>query len=211
MTALQSEGITKLIPALLAAQAKFQPAVKNAINPAFKSKYVTLDAALDAVSEAFREQGVWLSQQTYLEDGALILATRLYHVSGEWLGSVYPINPVQATPQGMGSALTFARRYALMALCGIAPEDDDGNAATNGSPARQNGRAQASAPPAETRPDAGALRAKIADVGKSKHLTLKEIGDDFAAWSEGLAIGSADADLLQKYLDTQLDPAAVPA
>jgi hypothetical protein len=58
-----------------------------------------------------------------------VLVTRLIHESGEWLGSRYPVHPVKADPQGEGSALTYARRYALMALVGIAPEDDDGNAA----------------------------------------------------------------------------------
>jgi hypothetical protein len=137
MTNLQSESVAKLIPALLAAQSEFQPAVKNAVNPAFKSKYVTLDAALDAVSGALVKHGVWLAQQTDVtETGAMILTTKLIHSSGEWIGCLYPISPVKSDPQGVGSALTFARRYSLMALVGIAPEDDDGNAATNGTPER---------------------------------------------------------------------------
>lgn len=126
---LTSETITTIMPALIKAQGDFAPAVKAKVNPHFKSKYVPLDAVLDAIAEPLRNNGIAILQQTDVVDAQTILVTRLVHSSGEWIAGRYPVHPVKADPQGEGSALTYARRYALMALVGIAPEDDDGNAA----------------------------------------------------------------------------------
>jgi hypothetical protein len=126
---LTSESIAKIMPAFIKAQGNFAKAVKSATNPHFKSKYVALDGVIDAVAGPLREQGIAIMQQTDVEDARTILVTRLIHESGEWVASRYPVHPVKSDPQGEGSALTYARRYALMALVGIAPEDDDGNAA----------------------------------------------------------------------------------
>ena len=124
-----SESIGKIMPALLKARASFKAAVKDGKNPHFKSKYVTLEGAIDAINEALLENDIFFTQPTRYEDARTVLETRLIHVSGEWIGSEYPVHPVKADPQGEGSALTYARRYALMSLVGIAPEDDDGNQA----------------------------------------------------------------------------------
>lgn len=126
---LTSESIAKLMPALIKAQGDFAPAVKAKVNPHFKSKYVPLDAVLDAIAEPLRENGIAIVQQTDVDGPNTVLITRLVHSSGEWIAGRYPVHPVKSDPQGEGSALTYARRYALMALAGIAPEDDDGNAA----------------------------------------------------------------------------------
>jgi len=126
---LTSESITKIMPALIKAQGDFAPAVKAKVNPHFKSKYVPLDAVLDAIAEPLRANGIAIVQHTDIQDARTVLVTRLVHESGEWIAGRYPVHPVKADPQGEGSALTYARRYALMALVGIAPEDDDGNAA----------------------------------------------------------------------------------
>lgn len=134
---LSSESITTIMPAFIKAQGSFKPAVKDAINGAFskgsnaKPSYVTLAQSIDAVEGALRSNDIALVQQTDVTDnGGTILITRLIHASGEWIAGRYPVHPVKNDPQGEGSALTYARRYALMALVGIAPEDDDGNAAT---------------------------------------------------------------------------------
>ena len=126
---LTSETITKIMPALIKAQGEFAPAVKAKVNPHFKSKYVPLDIVLDAIAGPLRDNGIAIVQQTDICDGRTVLLTRLVHESGEWIAGRYPVHPVKADPQGEGSALTYARRYALMAIAGIAPEDDDGNAA----------------------------------------------------------------------------------
>ena len=128
---LTSESITAIMPAFIKAQGNFAPALKKAENPHFKSKFVALDGVIDAVSDALRAEGIAIMQQTDVtENGGTILISRLIHESGEWIAGRYPVHPVKSDPQGEGSALTYARRYALMALVGIAPEDDDGNAAT---------------------------------------------------------------------------------
>jgi len=126
---LTSDSISAFMPAFLKAQAAFKPAIKDATNPHFKSKYVALDGVLEAVAKPLRDCGIAIVQQTDIEDAQTVLITRLIHESGEWIAGRYPVHPVKADPQGEGSALTYARRYALMALVGIAPEDDDGNAA----------------------------------------------------------------------------------
>lgn len=129
MNGLSSDTITKITPALIKAQGEFAPAVKAKVNPHFKSKYVPLDVVIDAIAEPLRNNGIAILQQTDIQDARTVLVTRLIHESGEWIAGRYPVHPVKADPQGEGSALTYARRYALMALVGIAPEDDDGNAA----------------------------------------------------------------------------------
>lgn len=130
MSELQSESIAELMPALLKAQANFGPAVRNATNPHFNSKFVDLAGVLEAVGPALLTEGILLSQPTDFVDGVTVLRTRLIHQSGEWIGSVYPVAAGVGNPQAAGSALTYARRYTALAICGIAPEDDDGNAAS---------------------------------------------------------------------------------
>lgn len=136
---LQSEQIDKIVPALIKARGNFAAAVKDGANPHFKSKYVTLDGVVAAVNGALLESGIFQTQPTEVTDTGTILHTRFLHTSGQWIGSAYPVHPVKNDPQGEGSALTYARRYALMALAGIAPEDDDGNAATSAA-TRDNDR-----------------------------------------------------------------------
>lgn len=133
---LSSESIAALMPALIKAQSAFAPAVKAKVNPHFKSKYVPLDAVIDAIAQPLRDNGIAIVQQTDIEDARTVLITRLVHESGEWIAGKYPIHPVKSDPQGEGSALTYARRYALMAIAGIAPEDDDGNAAVKAAQAQ---------------------------------------------------------------------------
>lgn len=133
---LQSEKIDLIVTSLVAARGSFKAAVKDAKNAAFKrpdgkvSTYTTLDSAIEAVNEALLANGIYYTQQTDIGERGIVLHTRFLHTSGQWIGSAYPVHPVKNDPQGEGSALTYARRYALMALAGIAPEDDDGNAAT---------------------------------------------------------------------------------
>jgi len=147
---LQSDAIDQIVPSLIKARAKFKAAVKDAKNDAFKrngqgSGYATLDSVIDAVTDALLENGIYYTQQTNIVDARTVLYTRFLHSSGQWIGGAYPVHPVKNDPQGEGSALTYARRYALMALAGIAPEDDDGNAATKAAK-RQNDNAMSGQP-----------------------------------------------------------------
>ena len=121
----------KIATALLVAKKAFGPALKDKTNPAFKSKYADLGACLDAVADPCTEAGIVLYQETSEDDTGVTVETVFLHESGESLrcGKLH-VPASKQDPQGYGSALTYARRYSLMTACGIAPEDDDGNAAS---------------------------------------------------------------------------------
>lgn len=121
----------QLASALVKAQKGFAPALKTSSNPHFRSRYADLSACVEAVIDALNAQGIALVQQTRECDDGVIVETVFVHESGEMLsGGPLHVPAPKADPQGYGSALTYARRYSLMAACGIAPEDDDGNAAS---------------------------------------------------------------------------------
>jgi hypothetical protein len=117
--------------AFVKAQADFGPALKTNTNPHFKSKYAGLDACVEAVIDALHKHGIGLMQRTLPCESGVTVETVFLHTSGETLSSGPLHVPAQKQDaQGYGSALTYARRYSLMAACGIAPEDDDGHAAS---------------------------------------------------------------------------------
>jgi hypothetical protein len=123
--------------ALVKAQTQFGPALKSSSNPHFKSKYADLAACVEAVVDALNANGIALMQQTRECADGVVVETVFIHESGETLTSgPLHVPAAKHDPQGYGSALTYARRYSLMAACGIAPEDDDGNAASKGQQRR---------------------------------------------------------------------------
>lgn len=139
--------------ALVKAQKEFGPALKTATNPAFRSsasggKYADLASCIEAVIDALNNNGIYLMQLTEERDGGVCVQTIFIHESGEQLssGSLY-VPAAKHDPQGYGSALTYVRRYSLMAACGIAPEDDDGNSATASAPQKATPKATPPAPP----------------------------------------------------------------
>jgi len=117
--------------ALVKAQKAFGPALKTSTNPHFRSRYADLSACVEAVINGLNDNGIALVQQCSESDTGVVVETVFIHESGETLscGKLH-VPAVKHDPQGYGSALTYARRYSLMAACGIAPEDDDGNAAS---------------------------------------------------------------------------------
>lgn len=126
-----SGEIGKVAAALVKAQASFGPALKTATNPHFKSRYADLGACIEAVIEALNANGIALTQRTHQCDGGVSVETVFLHESGEtWSSGPLFIPATKGDAQGYGSALTYARRYSLMAACGHAPEDDDGNDAS---------------------------------------------------------------------------------
>src|ERR1051326_3359862 len=132
MTQLKSEGIGKLAGALSKAQSKFTGAVKDAQNPFYKSKYADLESVWEAIKGPLSENGLSVTQTTDItETGTLVLITILMHAeSGEWVMGKYPLNPKANDPQSLGSAVTYARRYALAAMVGMYQVDDDANQAS---------------------------------------------------------------------------------
>ena len=134
----------KIASALVKAQKGFGSALKTSSNPHFKSRYADLAACVEAVIDSLNDNGIALIQQTHECDNGVIVETTFIHESGEVFSAGRLHVPASKhDAQGYGSALTYARRYSLMAAAGIAPEDDDGNAAT----------ARPSAPPVQRKAD----------------------------------------------------------
>lgn len=132
----RSSEINELAAALAKAQLKISGAAKDSTNPHFKSSYADLASVWEACHTALNENGIAIVQTLdtagQTDPPTLFLYTPLLHSSGQWISSEYRVQPMQNTPQGVGSALTYARRYSLMAIAGVAAydDDDDGNAAS---------------------------------------------------------------------------------
>jgi hypothetical protein len=159
---------TNLIEALAAAQGEMRAAQMDATNPAFRSKYATLASVIDAVREPLARHKIAWQQRLHPSEGGIAIETCFYG-HGDSLSSGILVVPVaQRSAQGLGSALTYARRYSLSLACGIAAdEDDDGNAATKDAP-----------PPVATvtKAQAGKLRELIAITGTDMGSFLKAMG-----------------------------------
>lgn len=150
----QSQDISELSRAMLQIQRNLLPALKDATNPFTKSNYATLNSVMESCRGELLTHGIWLTQlpcpaPVELGAGHIGLETRLIHAeSGQWISSLAVIPLPKNDPQGMGSAITYARRYSLCAMLGMVTEDDDGEAASfgrkQGSASRQN---SAKAPP----------------------------------------------------------------
>jgi hypothetical protein len=128
-------GMKNIASAFVKAQRKFAPALKTNTNPHFRTKYVALDGCIEAVIDALNSEGIALLQPTHMDETGVTVETLFVHESGETMsGGKLHVPAAKQDPQGYGSALTYCRRYSLMSACGIAPEDDDGNAASNKQP-----------------------------------------------------------------------------
>jgi len=126
-----SEQINELATALAKAQSQIEGAKKDKKNPHFKNDYADLASVWDACREALTGNGLSVAQSAESSgDGGYGVTTMLLHVSGQWLTGTLYLRPTKDDPQGAGSALTYARRYGLAAMVGVAPADDDGNAAS---------------------------------------------------------------------------------
>jgi hypothetical protein len=126
---MQSETIGALAAALSKAQADITGALKDSSNPFFKSKYADLASCWDACRKQLAANGLSVIQTTQMTEQGLMLVTTLAHASGEWIAGQMPVLTKDASPQGQGSGITYARRYALAAIVGLAQVDDDAEAA----------------------------------------------------------------------------------
>lgn len=134
--------------ALVKAQKEFGPALKTSSNPHFRSKYADLSACVEAVIDGLNNNGIFLMQSSHLCEDGVTVETVFIHESGEQISAGKLHVPAsKQDAQGYGSALTYARRYALMAACGIAPEDDDGNAAVRPKQAEKPAAPPVAPPP----------------------------------------------------------------
>jgi hypothetical protein len=131
-----SDQIAELAAAFALAQAHIEGAKKGNVNPAFRSKYADLASVWDACRKALTDEGLSIMQTPrgrLLDAGGWVVEveTRLMHKSGQWIADTITVPVGKPDAQGLGSAITYARRYALSAFVGVAPEDDDGNAASS--------------------------------------------------------------------------------
>lgn len=129
-TATQSAEIGKLAEALAAAQADITGALKTSENPFFKSRYADLATVMEACRAPLSKHGLAVIQTTEGGTDTVTIVTTLAHASNQWIRGRLTMKPVKADPQTLGSCITYGRRYTLAAMVGVAPEDDDGNAAS---------------------------------------------------------------------------------
>ena len=149
-----SETTATLCAALVAAQAGLKPIAKDGKNPAFRSRYATLDGIMETVRPALAAHGLAVMQGVIHpetgEGGRLVgimVETRLVHTSGEWLASVVPVPVAKGDAHGLGRALSYGRRYGISALLALSTdEDDDGNAAAKAPPAKPQAKPAPAAP-----------------------------------------------------------------
>ncbi|MBC9904797.1 ERF family protein [Achromobacter xylosoxidans] len=170
-----SESMKAIAPALLAAQKATEFAKKDATNPHFKNKYADLPAVIEAVKPALNAAGiVYIQTASPSDDNRLHLTTMLMHESGEWISDTLVMPLPKQDPQGYGSAMTYARRYALAAITGVYQDDDDGNAASGAGEKKAR----------ITKPTAGALESLNEDDQEKALATAIIIQTKFNAEDE---------------------------
>jgi hypothetical protein len=200
----------KIAAAFIKAKKDFGPVLKGKNNPAFKSKYANLEACLDAVDDACLAHGIALYQETFEDSTGVTVETVFLHESGESLrcGKLH-VPAAKNDPQGYGSALTYARRYSILTACGIAAEDDDGNAASRPAPPQADTRQRERREPAthqdETR------RLWLAETTSNIN-AAKSVGDLKRIVDEAIRIATEenDADMV-KQIQAAADAKAATA
>ena len=124
-----SESINELASALCAAQSQMGGAVKDSANPFFKSSYADLTSVIKAIKQPFADNGLSYTQFPVSNENGVGVSTRLMHTSGQWLEMEYTLPTVKKDPQASGSAISYARRYALQSIAGIPTAEDDAESA----------------------------------------------------------------------------------
>lgn len=172
----RSESIGKLSLALSKAQGMIKGALKDSANPFFKSKYADLESVWEAARVPLSTNELAVIQLSDETDKGIIVDTILSHSSGEWIsGRMFIPIPTKLDAQTVGSACTYARRYSLQMIVGIAPIDDDGNAAVGHSDKKEQPAKAISLHTAETKPDNHEVIPK----------TNQTLHDELAAWCKG--------------------------
>lgn len=199
---------TSIFGALMKAQGEFSAIIKKSTNPAFKSKYANLEAVLDAIVPALNSNGLFLTQETNRIENMIEVKTIVFNESGDrFEGGVTCLPIVKNDAQGVGGAITYARRYSLKTMFALAEEDDDGNAASQKPKAAYHQCASERLPSYEIKPDViekwreamrkGSHTAKgiVASLEKRFILTDKQRDD----------IYSIDLDLVGEIAQRELD------
>lgn len=174
MSSLSSE--TKdLFAALVKAQSKIRGALKDSDNPFFKSKYADLESCWEAIRDPLTANGLCIIQTMAHENGEDYLDTTLAHTSGQWIKGRIRLLLPKKDPQGMGSSITYARRYGLAAIVGLTQVDDDAEAAVGRIVNNGGGRIV----PLQPGPEDGVRSMEYTiPFGKFKSYTLEQVGPD---------------------------------
>ncbi|HEX8965858.1 MAG TPA: ERF family protein [Patescibacteria group bacterium] len=139
----KSEQINELTTAMTKAQLQIKNAVKNKKNPHLKSKYADITSTIEAAKEALSNNGLSIFQGPDIIDGKNVLRTILSHTGGQWISSITPLITPRNDMQSLGTAITYARRYAYAAMVGIVTEeDDDGESIKSKSKSESNNSPQ---------------------------------------------------------------------
>ena len=186
-----SDSIATISAALAKALPEIQNATKDSKNPHFRSDYASLKSVLETAKPVLASHGIVVLQGPGWDGGVCTLTTRLLHESGEWIESVAGSPVSKADPQGVGSAITYLRRYSLAAMAGITQEDDDGNAASQ-TRNPETGQRHASAPKASTEETAcpkcggGMWDNRATKKGKQPDYKCQDKECDTAIWLDSI-------------------------
>ena len=171
LTIKTSGQINEIVSALAKAQGQMKPAVFNRVNPHFKNRYADFTSCMDAVRDPLSKNGLAISQMpSTTQDGKFVLVTLLAHISGQWMAGEFPLISAKQDSQGIGSAMTYAKRYSLCGMIGIVADeeadsdDDDGEAAA--------GRGHQARPQQQQAP---VQAAPVAKVGKPEIIALNNL------------------------------------
>ena len=181
MTPLEwsEQGRTTLFAAYAKAQGAMGEVLKGATNTHFGTKYATLADVVGAVIPAMSANGIAVMQSPSFDGEVLTVETIITHADGGWMKSSLSVRPGKPDAQGLGSAATYLRRYALMSLAGVAPEDDDGNAASATGEGGKKFETQRE--PVRRAPPGGGRKSNAAVVA-AKNAILMTPSDDLANW-----------------------------
>jgi hypothetical protein len=165
---MQSEQINELAAALSKAQASITGALKDSANPFYKSKYADLASCWDACRKQLTDNGLSVIQTTDIVADTVVVRTTLAHNSGQWISGILPVKAKDDSPQAQGSGITYARRYALAAMVGLAQIDDDAEAAQGRTGINPRGDMGLAITPAQRDPIVAEFRAAL-DLDAEEH------------------------------------------
>lgn len=167
-----SPQVNEIAGAMAKAQAEIRGAIKDSANPFFKSKFASLESVRDACIGPLSAQGIAVFQSPSTDGSKVSIDTLLAHTSGQWVRGTMSATAKDDSPQSIGSAVSYLRRYALQSFAGVAPEDDDGEAAEGRTSAARSAyghpvasdRARPKAPRPLTPPEQKAVEAGQGDT-----------------------------------------------
>lgn len=204
---MQSEQINELAAALSKAQASITGALKDSANPFFKSRYADLNSVWDACRKQLTDNGLSVIQTTDIVSDTVVVRTTLAHASGQWISGILPVKAKDDGPQAQGSGITYARRYALAAIVGLAQIDDDAEAAQGRTGINPRGDMGLAITPAQRDPIVAEFRAAldldaeekdIASAVYAIHDRIRTNADLYVAVSD--ALNSKERSALKAYI-----------